>query len=161
MRVTAGFVVGMATYQLSKHTSRLERLPFLGSLVVVAIVCWLALDKDSHLAVGITLFAMLILVLAGGTDWLCLILGKRVVVYLGEVSYSVYMVHWVVRVVVRTVYEKAGLQSVVPPVVMILVYSICTIGSAVLLYHLVERPWRSRLRTVLARRTRPTAAVTS
>jgi peptidoglycan/LPS O-acetylase OafA/YrhL len=150
IRVMAGFLVGMAVFQLSRRTSPvLGRMPVLGTLVVVLIVLWATLSKTPRLEVGILLFAALILVLASERDWLCRVLSLRVVVYLGEVSYAVYMVHWVVRVVVRTAAEKTGLIDAVPAPVMVLAYIIVTIAAAIGLYHVVERPWRKRLRRLL------------
>jgi peptidoglycan/LPS O-acetylase OafA/YrhL len=155
LRVMAGFLVGMATFQLSRRTARLSRYPFLGTVITAMIVGWLLLGP-ARLEIGILLFATLILALAGGSDWLCRILSWKTVVYLGEVSYSVYMVHWIVRIVVRTGAERLGVAEVIPSAVVVTVDLVCTLAAAIVLYHLVERPWRSRLRDLLT--GRPTTA---
>lgn len=152
VRVMAGFLVGMATYQLSKRSLGLARLPFLGSVVVLMIIGWALSGVGSWLEIGIVLFAALVLVLSSGRDWLCRVLSRRVVVYLGEVSYALYMVHWVVRVVLRAVIEKAGVLAWAPVGAVVVAYIVTAVLAAMALYHLVEKPWRKRLRRWLTAR---------
>lgn len=152
VRVMAGFLVGMAMYQISRRTEvALARMPYLGTVVVVLVVLW-ATVGPARLELGILLFAALILVLAAEQDWLCRVLSLRTVVYLGEVSYAVYMVHWVVRVVVRAAADKAGVLHEIPPPLMVATYLTVTFAAAILLYRFVERPWRRRLRRLLTAR---------
>lgn len=153
VRVMAGFLVGMAVYQISRRTEALARMPYLGTGVVVLVVLW-ATVGPARLELGILLFAALILVLAAEQDWLCRVLSLRTVVYLGEVSYAVYMVHWVVRVVVRAAADKAGVLHEIPPPLMVATYITVTFAAAILLYRYVERPWRRRLRRLLTARKR-------
>ncbi|HEY7596047.1 MAG TPA: acyltransferase [Actinophytocola sp.] len=157
IRVMAGFLVGMATYQVSRHAQRLAKLPMLGTVVLALVVVWAVLG-NAHLEIGILLFAGLILVLSSERDWLCRFFALRWMVYLGEVSYAVYMIHWVVRVVVRAAAERAGVLDTIPAGLLVATYIVLTFGAAILLYHLVERPWRRRLRRLLA--PRPKAART-
>jgi peptidoglycan/LPS O-acetylase OafA/YrhL len=159
IRVMAGFLVGMATYQLSRHSSRLARIPALGTVIVVLIVLWATLGAPPRLEIGILLFAALILTLSAERDWLCRVLSLKVIVYLGEVSYAVYMVHWVVRVIVRVALEKAGVLESIPPGLIVATYITVTMLAAILFYHFVERPWRRRLRRMLAPRTNKSPAL--
>lgn len=152
IRVMAGFLVGMATYQVSRHSSKLARIPALGTVIVALIVLWATLGGSPRLEIGILLFAALILTLASERDWLCRVLSLKAIVYLGEVSYAVYMVHWVVRVTVRVAAEKAGVLESIPPGLIVAAYVTVTMLVAILLYHFVERPWRRRLRRMLAPR---------
>ena len=156
IRVMAGFLVGMATYQMYHHSSKLARVPFLGTVIVTLIVLWATLGNPPRLEIGIVLFAALVLTLASERDWLCRVLSLKAVVYLGEVSYAVYMVHWVVRVIVRTAAERTSILEYIPLGLMVAVYVTVSMLAAVLLYHLVERPWRRRLRRLLTHRgTKP------
>jgi len=162
IRVMAGFLVGMTAYQVSHYSSKLARVPVLGTVIVALIVLWATLGDPPRLEIGIVLFAALILTLASERDWLCRVLSLKVIVYLGEVSYAVYMVHWVVRVAVRTAAEKTGVLESIPLGLLVTSYVTVTMLAAILLYHLVERPWRKRLRRMLApqprqRRCRPVA----
>jgi peptidoglycan/LPS O-acetylase OafA/YrhL len=152
VRVMAGFLVGMATFQLSRHSLRLVRLPFLGSLIVLLIIGWAMSGAAARLEIGIVLFAALIFALSNGRDWLCRVLGRRTVVYLGEVSYALYMVHWVVRVVMRAVVEKTGVLNWAPVGAVVAAYILATVLAAIALYHVIEKPWRKRLRRWLTAR---------
>jgi peptidoglycan/LPS O-acetylase OafA/YrhL len=154
IRVMAGFLVGMATYQLARRIPKLTRVPALGTVMVAVIVLWATLGRPPRIEIGILLFAVLILALTSERDWFGRVLSRRTMVYLGEVSYAVYMVHWVVRVAVRSGAEKAGILDSVPPGLVVAVYLAVTMVAAILLYHLVERPWRRRLRRWLAPRPR-------
>lgn len=152
IRVMAGFLVGMATYQVSHYSSKLARVPVLGTIIVALIVLWVTLGGPPQLEIGIVLYAVLVLTLASERDWLCRVLSLKAIVYLGEVSYAVYMVHWVVRVAVRAAAEKAGVLESIPPGLVVTAYVTVTMLAAILLYHFVERPGRKRLRRMLTPR---------
>ncbi len=168
IRVMAGFTVGMAAYQVSRHSSKLTtRMPAMGTVVVILIVLWATLSGPPQpepgytghtlpqwiqAEIGILLFAALILTVASERDWLCRLLSLKAMVYLGEVSYAVYMVHWVVRVVLRAVAERLGILDAIPPGLVVASYVAVTMVAAIVLYHFVERPWRRRLRRMLAPR---------
>jgi len=152
IRVVAGFLVGMATYQLSHHSSKLARMPWLGTMTVALIGLWATLGGPPRLEIGLLLFAALVLTLASERDWLCRPLSLKTIVYLGEVSYAVYMVHWVVRVTIRVAAEKARVLESIPLGLVVAAYVTVTMLAAILLYHFVERPWRRRLRRMLAPR---------
>jgi peptidoglycan/LPS O-acetylase OafA/YrhL len=76
------------------------------------------------------------------------ILGSGPLVWLGEISYSVYMVHFPVLIIIRRFWEWLGfaqwqaighISAFMATVVLILVL-------AAMLFYVVERPARSRLR---------------
>lgn len=152
IRVMAGFLVGMAAYQFCHHSLKLAHIPVLGTVIVALIVLWATLGGPPRLEFGILLFAALVFTLASERDWLCRALSLKAVVYLGEVSYAVYMVHWVIRVIVRVAAKKAGVLDFIPLGFLVAVYVTVTMIVAILLYHFVERPWRSKLRRMLAPR---------
>jgi peptidoglycan/LPS O-acetylase OafA/YrhL len=152
LRVMAGFLVGMATYQLVRRSPKPARVPALGTVVVVLIAVWASLGAP-RVEIGILLFAALVLALTSERDWFGRVLSRRTMVYLGEVSYAVYMVHWIARVVVRGAAEKAGVLDSIPSGLLVAIYVAVTMVAAIFLYHFVERPWRSRLRRMLAPRS--------
>lgn len=153
IRVMAGFLVGMATYRLYRRVQGHTRTPALGIVLAVLVIVWACVGERPRLEVGVLLFAGLIIALASERDWLGRALSHRSIVYLGEVSYAIYMVHWVVRVVVRAVAARFGVLDTTPPALMITTYVVVTMITAVSIYHLVELPWRGRLRRMLAPRT--------
>jgi len=153
IRVMAGFLVGMAAYRLAHHSTKLARIPALGVVIVALIVLWTMITDPPRVEIGILLFAALVLALTSERDWFGRMLSRRTMVYLGEVSYAVYMVHWIVRVAVRQTAEKAGVLDTIPPGLIVATYIVVTVLAAIALYHFVERPWRRRLRRMLAPRT--------
>jgi len=96
----------------------------------------------------VALLALTIFGAATSDGLLARILGSRPLVWLGEISYSVYMVHFPVLIVIRRLWERLGFadwgfatQAVVFRATIALV-----IALAAMLFYLVERPARSRLR---------------
>jgi peptidoglycan/LPS O-acetylase OafA/YrhL len=152
VRIMAGFLVGMAAYRMAHRCPSLARVPMLGTAVTALIVLWATLSSPPRIEIGILLFAALIVALTSERDWFGRVLSLRTVVYLGEVSYAVYMVHWIARVTVRVAAERAGVIDSIAPGLMVVAYIAVTMIAAIALYHLVERPWRGRLRRLLASR---------
>ncbi|WP_104083283.1 acyltransferase [Cryobacterium sp. Y11] len=146
-RVMAGFLIGMAAYQVAhRHSASLARLRYLGCATALLIIIWAVTSEAPRMELGLVLFAVLIIALANEGDWLARLLSLRTLVYFGEVSYALYMFHWVARVIVRVGLERANLFDIIPSGLSVTLYLILTLGGAVLLYHFVEKPGRNRLR---------------
>ena len=73
-------------------------------------------------------------------------LSHPVIVYLGEISYSIYMTHWLVRIVLRELFLRLAPSA--PPPIIIACYVAATIGAAVMVYHWIEMPGRRLLRSL-------------
>jgi len=99
-------------------------------------------------AVAALFFAALIIFLSCENDLLARPLASRLIVYLGEISYALYMIHWPVRTVIRTAIEKAGLSGSISPPIIILVYSAVALIGAALLHAFVEKPGRRLIRNL-------------
>jgi peptidoglycan/LPS O-acetylase OafA/YrhL len=76
------------------------------------------------------------------------ILGTGPLLWLGEISYSVYMVHFPVLIVVRRFWERLGFAEWGPAgkVSAFLATDLLVVALAAVLFYLVERPVRARLR---------------
>jgi peptidoglycan/LPS O-acetylase OafA/YrhL len=162
-RIVAGFLVGMAAYQLYvRIEDRIRAFKFLGVVAAVLILIWCISSEEPRLEIGLLLFALLIVALANDDDWLGRVLSVRFLVYLGEVSYAVYMFHWVARVVVRVGLERAGVFDRLADWLVVSLYVGVTIAGAIVLYHFVEKPGRKWLRALSRRsskdRARPTVS---
>jgi peptidoglycan/LPS O-acetylase OafA/YrhL len=90
-------------------------------------------------------FAMLIFIFARSQGWVSWCLSRRLLVYLGEISYSFYMVHMSVLLVIARQDRVEG--SWVEPMQIACCLGL-SIATASLLYHLVEVPFR---KAILAR----------
>lgn len=90
-------------------------------------------------------FAMLIFIFARSEGWGSWFLSRRLLVYLGEISYSFYMVHMSVLLVIARLDRVEG--SWVEPLQIACCLGL-SIAASSLLYHLVEVPFR---RAIVAR----------
>jgi peptidoglycan/LPS O-acetylase OafA/YrhL len=76
------------------------------------------------------------------------ILGSGPLVWLGEVSYSIYMVHFPVLIIIRRFWERLGFAEWGPAgkVSAFLATDLLVVALAAMLFYVVERPVRARLR---------------
>jgi peptidoglycan/LPS O-acetylase OafA/YrhL len=144
-RVLSGFLVGMAAYALKPVLCRFNARHAAGPLVAVAIAAW-AWQQNPQVTIGLLLFSILILSLTDPKDLLSRTLSLPALIYLGEISYSLYMVHWPVRVMIRYSLKAAGLLTMMPPSVLVLCYTVTTLAVAAASYHYIELPGRALLR---------------
>jgi peptidoglycan/LPS O-acetylase OafA/YrhL len=152
-RVMAGVLCGVGAYTVWTQRDLGRRIPQAGLLAAAAVVIWVQLDRVGGMGVGLLLFAVLICSVAEQHDMLGRLLSRRTMVYLGEVSYSLYLFHWVARVLVRSAAEQFGLVDRMSNGVLATMYVATAVLGALALYHFVEIPWRRRLRRLLSSRT--------
>ena len=146
--VLSGFLVGMAAYYFTPVIRQLtDTCPFAGFVVTIGIFVW-AYAVSPNAEIGLFLFAIFIITLTNPRDWISRVLGVRSIVYLGEISYSLYMVHWLVRVVLRDGLRLIGVLNKLPSAMVVGVYIGGTVIAAVLCYHFIELPGRTVLRRI-------------
>ena len=76
------------------------------------------------------------------------VLGSRPFVWLGEISYSVYMVHFPVLIIIRRVWEQLGFAHwpAIGKMSAFIVTVTLVLALAAIVFYVVERPTRTRLR---------------
>ena len=79
-------------------------------------------------------FLVLILVFSINRGFLSRLLSFRALVYLGEISFAVYLIHWPIE---RFVEER---HLIADPVLRVTVVAVAVIALAALAFHWVERP---------------------
>jgi peptidoglycan/LPS O-acetylase OafA/YrhL len=159
--VLSGFLVGMTAYRILPFTHRMTTCRFAGLSLIAAIVIW-AQQTDPPVAIGLLLFSALILALVDPSDLLSRFLSWPVMLYLGEISYSLYMVHWLVRIIIRYGLQVLGILDTLVPSLIVSLYVLVTLIAAMASYRYVELPGRTLLRRAAARwegRIRPIAPV--
>jgi peptidoglycan/LPS O-acetylase OafA/YrhL len=151
IRVMAGFLVGMGAFRLGpiELPGMLRRWG--GLLAVALVVIWASGSATPSLHIGVVLFAVLIVLVRGSGDVTGRFLALPPLVYLGEVSYSLYMVHWPVRAVLRQAYVSTGLLDAVHPGLIVLSYWVVSILAAIAMYHVIEQPGRRWVRALAVR----------
>jgi peptidoglycan/LPS O-acetylase OafA/YrhL len=96
----------------------------------------------------VALLALTILGTALSSGHVTRILGSRVLVWLGEISYSVYMVHFPVLIVIRRLWEWLGFAhwQAAGHIFAFTATVALILALAATLFYVVERPARTRLR---------------
>jgi len=159
-RCLAGFILGLSAFRLlddphfAKFLSR-SHVADVAGFVVVAL--WSIHGSDVLLELA---FLPLVMSLAAGRSWVGVFLASSLVFWLGEVSYSIYLVHRpiealtrnpLIRVLnahhVRHAFTLAGFA----PLALVMVVSALT-------FHGIEKPARNLSRRLMAARPVPITA---
>jgi len=124
---------------------------WLGAGALAAFLIGASVDVADFALVA--LLALCILGAATSDGALARLLGSGPAVWLGEISYSIYMVHFPVLVVMRRLWERLGFAGwAMPGKAMALLATVgLVIAIAALLFYAVERPVRMHLRDRLGR----------
>ena len=148
------FVLGMSAYvvwrRLRTYIPGLLVGTVLEAAAVVVVILWfrnmphLALSPTFQFwlnsAGGCGVFAILIVAMASASGVIGKALKWRPLVWLGEVSFALYMVH---QLLMKWIYIKQ-LEGQIGPVGPVTVFGACLIAAAIL-HHLVEGPARKSL----------------
>jgi len=114
-----------------------------GLIALAGILIMPALFPGMPVIITITLFAMLVYALSLNMSPLTKLFGNRLMIYLGEISYSIYMLHWLIL-------SNLGLFGFMELPLNIRIWAVLgtiIIGSA-LTYHFVENTSRKYLRGI-------------
>lgn len=153
LRIVPCFAYGCALYLVYRRAPlpRAGLLAISAAIVMVASASVLAWDAITVLAAG-----LLILALASIPDGRAGWLGSKPAVYLGEISYSVYMVcaPWQI-LAVNLAARATGAEDKQLHVLVWLGIILGLIVAAAATYHLIERPARQALRAMADRRRPP------
>ena len=158
MQFTAGALVCAAVRKL-QPSDRARTGAGIASLLlaatIIGILYWLDANPiptiyDSAGLVDV-LFVPLVLTLAIGAGTLPALLSLRPVVYLGHVSFSLYMVHELVHTTWNWMVLQFELRlgsDLAGKAVLLALFAVALVG-AVLLYHFVEEPARKWMRSMM------------
>jgi peptidoglycan/LPS O-acetylase OafA/YrhL len=157
MQFTAGALVAAAVGRLRPSDRGRRGAGYLSMLLIAAIV-GLLYRFDAHPLHGVTdtsglvdvLFVPLVMTLAIGAGSLPWLLSTRLMVYGGQISFCLYMVHelmhtawiWTAEQFQLTLHGDAGKLIVVGLLTI-------TLGAAIVLFHLVEEPARRWMRRMV------------
>lgn len=153
LRIVPCFAYGCALYLVYRRAPlpRAGALALLAAVVMIASASVLAWDAVTVLAAGLLILA-LASIPHSRAGWL----GSRPAVYLGEISYSVYMVcaPWQI-LAVNLAARATGAEDKRLHVLVWLGIILGLIITAAATYHLIERPARKALRGMAHRRRAP------
>ncbi|WP_157986031.1 acyltransferase family protein [Teichococcus vastitatis] len=146
-RIATGFLMGMVLRECEGRFALAHRLGRATGLMVLGLLlagCWVL--PDTALLPYTFGFAVLILALSNPADWLARLAARRPLVYLGEISFALYMVHAVVWSAFKNLLRIAAPGIDPTSYLPVLVGTVLSLIAASLLYHLVEIPGRNMLR---------------
>jgi peptidoglycan/LPS O-acetylase OafA/YrhL len=155
LRCLPEFLLGTLIY--SAYRARLWTDWFAADTVglvtlAVAILC-LHLRAPDFLIVA--LFPVLVLAAVGNTGNIARLVNVAPLIWLGEISYSLYLIHGFVQYAATQaldhygVHERAELSIGVSFALLVLMLAVCFAGAH-LSYHGIEIGWRKHLRALLA-----------
>jgi peptidoglycan/LPS O-acetylase OafA/YrhL len=151
IRVVIGFLCGMMVQRMvsvsnPSNFQNADVLSFVAFILVIAAMEYKFLKGD---ALYILLFCYLIGLVSQADGAFSRVLNNKYLVYLGEVSYSVYLVHLLVLMVAKQALEMV-LPSLSGDVNGWLVFVTLSFGvtlAAAILYEVVEKPCRRLIRS--------------
>ena len=143
IRIACEFVIGVFGYRML-HTANPNQ-----GFDIAALVCFVAVFLTPYDVIKVVLIAFMVPCIAASNGPVKLALSTPVAVYLGEISYAIYMCHWPIARVALNVNKWLGLEDDPGPllaVLMILVWSAVVIAVSSIVFRLVEMPARRWLR---------------
>jgi len=152
LRGIAGFVIGMLIYQLYQ----MERVRTVFGSDRASVVIMLLVIAALHFAINdalvVLLFAALVFNFAVNNGFLHRVCNNRVLQYLGDISYSIYLMQifpqepfshgWRLPGVTGAVRGKFNIDFG-PGLLYCVIYLLLLVGIASITYYMVERPCRT------------------
>jgi peptidoglycan/LPS O-acetylase OafA/YrhL len=163
-QIATEFTVGMAFAHLSATYGLSARLGKFGSLAAAAaFLASLYILQHRAPLVHATLAGIAIVALANPRDLGGRVLSLKVPVFLGEISYSIYMCHWIVWSTLRHAGPRFIPWLGVAPLALIGLALVTTLAVSTAAYYMIEVPGREylRRRPVRALATPPESAPVS
>jgi peptidoglycan/LPS O-acetylase OafA/YrhL len=147
VQISAQFALGMAAYELQVRKRRPGFGKSAGILIMLLYLIALYHISYSYYALATSLTsALLFSALVAPTDIFGKLLSTRVLVYLGEISYSIYMWHFIVWTFLRRGLGVVLGVQVVPRLWLIALGLLLTLIVSSFSYHFIEEPGREAIR---------------
>jgi peptidoglycan/LPS O-acetylase OafA/YrhL len=113
-------------------------------LGVIAVIATAALVFDFRLRILLALAIALILGFARRTDWLERFPDLKPISYLGQISFSIFLVHFPILLLANGLYAKLELASPASAIFALILAFTASIASASLFYRWIESPVSSQ-----------------
>jgi peptidoglycan/LPS O-acetylase OafA/YrhL len=141
LRFLAGLVVGLVMQRWQVPWPRFTALIGVGVFLVTGMAEALAGPLDSwQQCVGFTMGSSLTLAGLVEAERFGLLRPPRFLTYLGDASYSIYLVHFLALSVIAKLTVASGLYLLVPDALLFCAFVVVAIGAGCVFHHLIERP---------------------
>jgi peptidoglycan/LPS O-acetylase OafA/YrhL len=153
-RITAEFLAGYMLFFWSRSRTLSPRQAnglFCGSLFFLLALCFLPEWTEVFVLAPL---CGLIFSLYYGSFLLNRVFGNSAIVYLGHISYAVYMVHNLMNISLDRALKMAGASIPLPPLqagAFMIALSILTLCAAAVCFHVIEDPARNWMKRRLKR----------
>lgn len=151
-RVLAEFALGVIIYRAIKHREPAIAFDF----IAVAAFLGALFAHETHSTVQVLLLGIFLGSAALSAGVLRTFLASRLVVFLGKISYAVYMIHFPIIKLIQNFNQYFGLESPAAPigVLLVVIWATVIVLLAALVYRYFEIPTQRWLRRLLRERTR-------
>ncbi|MBN6732450.1 acyltransferase family protein [Burkholderia multivorans] len=163
-RATLGFGVGVILFRISGSLERIRAAkPICDAIALTSISCFLyycaksPLSNTSDLAMMLICFPLLIVSATRGA-LVKKLLRLPPLVFLGTISYSIYLVHFPLQLAMHTIGVASGRELPYASRALFAVFMAVTVFVSWITYRSIELPGKNVMRKLLGRRrTAPTA----
>jgi peptidoglycan/LPS O-acetylase OafA/YrhL len=161
VRTFAGFFLGVGLYELHRHIKPVGHHAAFDLIVLTTMVIsgsylaspsWWSNQGDA--LCSFVFFPILILSMVRCRIF-SLLLSKPIPVYLGEISYSIYLIHFPLQLLAHTIEASLAINFPYGSRWMFIAFMLTLIGTASLSYRLIEVPGKRWLLSLLQKRISP------
>lgn len=151
-RCVFGFAIGVCIFNIHLRCVGLGKVfhYFVLLIALLAIVGNAVFDFANYWVIP-SMFALALLGVVGFKGFLHRVLESKPLLYLGDISYSVYLTHTFVAECMFKAFVRSG--EVASPLFLVS-YIVATLIFSAMTYHFVEVPARKRVYTLLARKVK-------
>ena len=150
LRIIPEFLIGSSSYIAFQKGNKNSQILLIVTIVIAAAALSYVLENFQYAFILSVCF--IIILLHRGNRVLNLIFGSKTVVYLGEISYSIYMVHFFSRAITGIVVSNVSLLDS-NHIGFLIVYTVLTLAFSYLTYNLIEVPARAYINNLKIART--------
>jgi peptidoglycan/LPS O-acetylase OafA/YrhL len=149
IRVLPEFLMGVLAYRARDHLVACvgnANVAFSSATAILVVFVWLKVPA----AAIVVDFVALVVFGATVTGLLAVFLAWRPLIYLGETSYSLYLVHAFILSILYNAFKIPRIATFVPVSIRDWLVIVAVLLAASLLYHVVEKPGRRIINRALA-----------
>lgn len=151
LRVISEFIIGCCLFNLYDHTPQIFFSDVASVCLTGTIITFCMLGLPSLFdGIIIILFSLLILNLSQANGTVARILSCNTMIYLGQISYSIYLAHFTVLIVFNQVFKRANFieqSSIEYLFLFYLGYIAMSVMTGHILFFLIENPCRNFLKS--------------
>lgn len=152
-RVVSAFVIGCCMHVLFTHSTDRQRNDWIAAAATAVVLALPSLHLVRiYDGLYIALFAVIVFAVSRASGFVSGVLSSRPLVWLGNVSYSLYLIHVLIIVAIAHAAAMLGVRptSAGASAILITAFTVTSLSAARVLFATVEHPARVFLRRTFA-----------